>query len=199
MARDFGLWREYPDDADAAWGTRAILERGRLDLLSDRMGFDEIKEEWATRRLASLLDNGDLLSRIKKRVADMLANGEIRPEKAELREVSEATTGVPGYSDYVKPVRVLANTNGSCGYLYVVVFVPKGEWLDPHPGRRHLKVHSLPREGEPSKEGTTTGGAMRCRLEGCRGTRIYTRWSGGMITAPCSEGMVFHEGDWWIQ
>lgn len=42
--------------------------------------------------------------------------------------------------------------------------------------------------------GTPTGAEWLCRLEGCRGVRITTRWPNGKITHPCSKGLV-NNGD----
>ena len=38
--------------------------------------------------------------------------------------------------------------------------------------------------------GIHTGGKYMCRLEGCSGYRIATRWPDGRMTYPCSKGMT---------
>ena len=40
-------------------------------------------------------------------------------------------------------------------------------------------------------KGIVTGGQRRCRMEGCPGMRIATRWPDGKLTLPCSRGLVF--------
>ena len=50
-----------------------------------------------------------------------------------------------------------------------------------------------------TKKGEATGSTHLCRLEGCSGRRITTKWPGGQITHPCSKGMNFNEdGSWEI-
>lgn len=41
------------------------------------------------------------------------------------------------------------------------------------------------------RRGETTGGRFRCKLEGCTGMRIATRWPDGKITFPCSKGLKY--------
>jgi hypothetical protein len=45
----------------------------------------------------------------------------------------------------------------------------------------------LARDG--SVEGTVTNAGRRCRLEGCGGVRLSTRWDNGRRTYPCSKGV----------
>lgn len=46
--------------------------------------------------------------------------------------------------------------------------------------------------------GHLTGGKYPCRVEGCWGLRLATRWPGGTITYPCTQAMVYSEGKWSI-
>jgi hypothetical protein len=41
--------------------------------------------------------------------------------------------------------------------------------------------------------GIPTGGQHHCRLEGCSGVRIATRWLDGERTFPCTKGMDYDE------
>ena len=45
--------------------------------------------------------------------------------------------------------------------------------------------------------GRTTGGTRRCRLSGCGGIGIATRWPKGTLTYPCTKGMdrAEHRGE----
>lgn len=45
----------------------------------------------------------------------------------------------------------------------------------------------LSRDGKQA--GVTTGGRYKCRMEGCTGLRLATRWSDGKITFPCTKGL----------
>jgi len=57
-------------------------------------------------------------------------------------------------------------------------------------------VTVVSREGD--MKGKTTGGCYRCRMEGCTGIRIATRWEDGHMTYPCSKGMRRHMKSWRI-
>ncbi len=49
------------------------------------------------------------------------------------------------------------------------------------------------------QRGQATGGQFSCRLEGCTGQRITTRWPDGRITHPCTKGMqTLDEHTWQI-
>ena len=49
-------------------------------------------------------------------------------------------------------------------------------------------------------EGTLTGGNHQCRMEGCRGTRLVTKWPDGKRTFPCTRGMDYdgEQNEWRI-
>ena len=47
-------------------------------------------------------------------------------------------------------------------------------------------------------DGVTTGGAYRCRLEGCCGWRLAVRWEDDTLTNPCTKGMERDERGWRI-
>jgi hypothetical protein len=38
--------------------------------------------------------------------------------------------------------------------------------------------------------GTPTGATHKCRMAGCNGIRITTKWSDGKLTHPCSKGLI---------
>jgi Tfp pilus assembly protein PilP len=42
-------------------------------------------------------------------------------------------------------------------------------------------------------------GTKNCRLEGCNGTRLITRWPDGRQTHPCTKGMKLENGEWEIE
>lgn len=46
---------------------------------------------------------------------------------------------------------------------------------------------------DAKEHGIATGVSFKCRMSGCSGTRITTRWPDGRITHPCSRGMEYSE------
>lgn len=52
--------------------------------------------------------------------------------------------------------------------------------------------------GAKKPTGKTTGGAHRCRMDGCPGYRIVVRWENGDCTHPCSKGMLLSKKGWRI-
>ncbi|MEW6048304.1 MAG: hypothetical protein AB1609_17820 [Bacillota bacterium] len=63
-----------------------------------------------------------------------------------------------------------------------------------------LSAGELPRQvvsRDGMLRGTVTGRTWRCRMEGCRGTRIEVRWPDGTATRPCSAGVRALDADTW--
>lgn len=104
----FGYNDGIPEGVKAAWGARWIIRNGAVDMVYDRQGAVGDQEERAA--LVAKL-NGGILERAFRRADNMLTSGELRP--TERQEV------VLAHEDGVK---VLANPNGSHGYLYVCAF-----------------------------------------------------------------------------
>ena len=50
--------------------------------------------------------------------------------------------------------------------------------------------------GKDGDVGVTTGASFPCRMAGCSGMRITTRWPDGGITHPCSKGMQYSNNTW---
>lgn len=40
------------------------------------------------------------------------------------------------------------------------------------------------------KQGVASGHTSSCRMEGCLGVRVSTKWADGRITYPCSKGLI---------
>jgi len=40
------------------------------------------------------------------------------------------------------------------------------------------------------EQGVATGHTSRCRMEGCTGVRVSTKWTDGKFTFPCSKGLL---------
>jgi len=41
-----------------------------------------------------------------------------------------------------------------------------------------------------TEKGIASGRTSRCRMEGCNGLRVSTKWSDGKTTYPCSKGLI---------
>lgn len=111
----FGLWDECPADAKIAWGARTIIdEHGgeyRIDLVWDRQstrGAEDHKNELTA--FCEKLNDGVLRETFKK-ATELLRDREMMQHEAGLFTLYD--------NDGVK---VMGNTNGSCGYLYVIAF-----------------------------------------------------------------------------
>jgi len=46
--------------------------------------------------------------------------------------------------------------------------------------------------------GHTTGASHPCGLEGCSGRRISVKWGDKKHTFPCTRGMKYEDGKWYI-
>ena len=62
-------------------------------------------------------------------------------------------------------------------------------WQNPNPEAKF--VYS--KDGK--NKGVLTGGERACRLEGCLGVRLGTKWPDGKITWPCTDGMEIRPRD----
>jgi len=132
----FGLWSAAPEDVAVAWGARAIIDtnylwtrwlnagpaearriekqhggpppRYKLDLLADRQGMHG--DEAAAKVFCAMLNSGPLST--------------ARQEAERLLNAGEMRTDAPGLFTLFKDctVTVKANTNGSCGYLYMIAY-----------------------------------------------------------------------------
>ena len=48
------------------------------------------------------------------------------------------------------------------------------------------------RSSNGKEKGTASGHTSRCRMEGCNGVRVSTKWPDGKTTYPCSKGLIYH-------
>lgn len=107
--REFGLWNELPEDGVRyAWGARALLERGEMDILYDRQSWMDDDSRDLMREMAPILNN-TVLPKVRRMVKKLCDTGVMETDYEELFEL---------YDD--GNVIVLGNTNGSCGYLYLL-------------------------------------------------------------------------------
>lgn len=136
----FGLWNHCPEDAPVAWGARAIIEgnpsydpgasytqrgtrrkrgvpehkkyRHNISLLWDRQSWRG--EEKDRKAFGALLNAGMITAALNK--------------AKELLLECEMSTREPGLFTLLdtEGVRFLGNTNGSCGYLYIIAFPTEG-------------------------------------------------------------------------
>lgn len=111
----FGLWSECPYPVRIAWGARAIIDKeGNLDFLPDRMDWNgtEAESRVARKHLADTINIA--MREIRERVKDLMTGGRMKLDKPDLFTVF-----------HEDKLWVLANTNGSCGYLYLVAYPPE--------------------------------------------------------------------------
>lgn len=107
----FGYWKACPPYVAIAWGARAIFNRGELDLLYDRQDWNGTgKDDKKVRNAFTRLVNA-CLPEFRREVKALWEKGELK------RDVDKEFTYDVGH------VRFVFNTNGSCGYLYIVAFM----------------------------------------------------------------------------
>jgi len=104
----WGLWSALPKGASPAWGARAILKNGQLDLLWDRQSM--IGNTVDKREFARLLNKRILLA-VHETVEELWKTGHLKPNKDEQHVLYEDDT-----------CAVVANTNARCGYLYLLAW-----------------------------------------------------------------------------
>lgn len=106
---EFGYNAGVPENVDAAWGARLILERGgNVDMLPDRQGFFGDK--------ATVQKICDQLNSNKKQWRD-----NVKSLYNEYQVRSDEPNEVVVYENDV--VKMVGNTNGSYGYFYVAAWL----------------------------------------------------------------------------
>lgn len=105
----FGYNQGLPDGTTVAWGARAILNSGTVDLVHDRQSTIGTGPELD--ELLALLNSG-VNARWIARVKELCDGLEMRGGKAEHFEL---------YVD--QDVTVVANTKASHGYLYIAAYL----------------------------------------------------------------------------
>ena len=104
----WGLWEALPKGASPAWGARAILKNGRLDLLWDRQSL--VGNTVDRREFARLLNKRVLLA-VHETVEALWNTGQLRPDKDEQHVLYDDDTCI-----------CVGNTNASHGYLYMLAW-----------------------------------------------------------------------------
>jgi len=107
---EFGLKHQIPNDAVCGWGARAIQNGFEIDLLWDRQDCFAIGKD-AEKLLKAVINerfNSILRETYRKKYAEGLLNG--HEDKLETL-----------YED--GGLVIVANTNGSCGYVYLAAWV----------------------------------------------------------------------------
>ena len=111
----FGYWRGCPPNIRIAWGARAILEGdGSFSFLHDRMDWNGKLSNLHSARteLADLINLA--MPVVREAVIKLLRNGDMHMDK----EREFVLLDEP-------KLKIIGNTNGSCGYLYLVAFSPE--------------------------------------------------------------------------
>ena len=140
---EFGLWAHCAEDAPVAWGARAIVEgnydydpsclytkagtrrkrppknaehkmfRHSISLLWDRQSWRGEEED---RKAFGDKISAGIIAACLRQAKELLRDGKMSTRKEELFELYNQDG-----------VRILGNTNGSAGYLYLIAFEIKGE------------------------------------------------------------------------
>lgn len=110
MTPDYWFGLHAPTEAPAAWGARAIEDRKGFSLLHDRQQGAGDKE--VLRALGKKL-NGGILRKAQK------AWEKIQDETCWTRHTTEGEHVL--YED--DEIVMKGNTNGSCGYVYIVAYL----------------------------------------------------------------------------
>jgi len=107
---EFGLRHHIPEDAVCGWGARAIQNGFEIDLLWDRQDCFAIDENAEKLLKAVINERFDSILRetYRKKYNEGLLNG--HEDKLETL-----------YED--RGIVIVANTNGSCGYVYLAAWV----------------------------------------------------------------------------
>lgn len=109
--KGFGLWSECPDHVVAAWGARTILEGKSFSILHDRQSW--YGDDVGVSKLRGILNSG-ALKVANEETMRLRASGEMRADKPKTFTLYEDGT-----------VTIKGNTNGSCGYLYIIAYAEK--------------------------------------------------------------------------
>jgi hypothetical protein len=104
----FGYHHPAIQDSKAAWGARAIIKNGVLDIVWDRC--DRIGTDADFAPMRAILEGG-ALARVHRVVKAYYNQGVVRNDKA-----AEVTL----YLD--DTIMIVGNTNGSYGYMYLAAF-----------------------------------------------------------------------------
>lgn len=105
----WGLRAIAPDDARAVWGARTILEAGSFSIVNNRQDIHGITAGDCKDLAAAL--NTRILDDCRQVVSNLLRSSQMRGNEREQFELYDDTY-----------FRVVANTQGSCGYLYVTAW-----------------------------------------------------------------------------
>lgn len=104
----WGLKSAVPEGAELAWGARAILRDGYIDIVGDRQGFIGPSEE-AIKSFSQVVQ--DALPLVKKRVLSLCDSWAIDPGLSENHVLFNS-----------EQLHIVGNTKGSHGYFYLAAW-----------------------------------------------------------------------------
>jgi hypothetical protein len=104
----WGLWSALPEGTSVAWGARAILKNGRIDLLWDRQSMKGCVPD--RQDFARFLNKRVLLA-VHETIEALWNTGQLKPNKDEKHVLYDDDT-----------CTVVGNTNASYGYLYMLAW-----------------------------------------------------------------------------
>lgn len=113
MSEEFGLWAMCPKDAKVAWGARAILKDGNIDLVWDRQSWRGSGTPEHERFLPVLQE---ALKEARRECLRLWDAHVIRQDQDNLVRLFHG----PGCA-------IVANTNASYGYLYMIAYPVEAE------------------------------------------------------------------------
>lgn len=144
----FGLWSECPGDVPVAWGARAILQDGRFSLLGDRQTM--VGASQAVREAFSRTLNDRVIGYANDACESMFFGIDANKPRIRHNESQLVTL----FEDF--EMKVLANTNASGGYLYIIAF-PKHH--SDTSGQKWSGKDEVPRVGQMVNVGLGGGDA----------------------------------------
>jgi hypothetical protein len=104
----WGLWSELPKGASPAWGARAILKNGKIELLWDRQ---TMTGNTVDRMEFGRYLNKRVLLAVHEKIGELYKSGALRGNQDKTHVLYDDDT-----------CKVVGNTNASCGYIYLLAW-----------------------------------------------------------------------------
>jgi hypothetical protein len=121
----FGLVNEIPKDSPSGWGARAIQKGSCLDIVWDRQDVFAVDEAHHN-VLSLLLNRAGMFEHIQGKYAELYNSGKLQGNQAGTEVLFEDHALV-----------VVANTNGSYGYVYLAAYLKPSDDVSELAGKDH--------------------------------------------------------------
>jgi hypothetical protein len=133
---EWGLIYAIPEDAPAGYGARAIQHYDKLDFLPDRMG--AFAKDDATQKVwAAVIGRPEVDETIRANYAKLYNEGKLQHDKGGVEVLFED-----------EAVKVVADTRGSYGYVYLAGWLKPSVDISERIGRDHERFEDYTPEGE---------------------------------------------------